>query len=210
MVNSMKKIIALFFLINTFKLYAYDYRWPVDYEIKYESLKTINKTVSDFIHEHPEFQVYALDWDTYFRNVPDGPHIGIENEYYKLELDMEEVVPFGKTLCGNVYLEDVKAIVHFYIPHVLRENGQNLIRLVSYNMSLEKSEGQVIRKEGGKYTLFNDVEPTKKEIPIKESFERNFLSKLKLEWEYVEPADLDKWLSKFLTFFRKRKNFPDD
>ncbi len=206
----MKKIIALFFLLLTSKLYAYDYSWTVDYVVDNDNIDEINKIVSDFIYENPEFQVYALDWSTYNRNIPYGRNIGIENEYYKLELGMEDVVPFGNVLCGNVYLADVKAFVHFYIPHVLRENGQNLFRLVSYNTDLQISEEKIIRKMWGKYIPFNDVEPTKKETPIKKSFEKNFLSKLNLEYEYVKPADLDIWLSKFLSFFRKRKNFSDD
>ena len=65
MVNSIKKIIALVFLISASNLYAYDYAWHVEYEIKRDSLERINKTVSDFIHEHPEFQVYKVDYTTY-------------------------------------------------------------------------------------------------------------------------------------------------
>ncbi|MBQ9537841.1 MAG: hypothetical protein IJU95_01105 [Treponema sp.] len=65
-------------------------------------------------------------------------------------------------------------------------------------------------KKWGKNFAFNDVEPTKKEILIKESFERNFLGKLDLEWEYVQPAALDRYLSKLMSLFRRRKDFVDE
>lgn len=87
---------------------------------------------------------------------------------------------------------------------------KNYIRLFSYCTDLEFVEEKTQRKRWGKYTAFNDVEPTRQEIPIKKSFEKNFLSKLDLEWKYEKPFLLDRGLSKFISLFRKRKAFSDD
>lgn len=195
----MRKIFFILFLLLTSNLSAYDYSWHVEYEIKRDSLERINKIVSDFIYDHPEFQVYKVDYTTY--------EVGTKTDDYKLLLGTDEWIPFGQVLEAKIYLDDVDAVINFYVPYVA---GYNLIRLVSYCTDLKQVGDDPQRKKWGKYTSFNDVEPTKKEIPIKESFEKNFLSKLDLEWEYVKPAALDRGLSKFLSLFRKRKNFPDD
>ena len=209
------KTIILLFFIFTSKLFAYDYPWEVEYEIKEPSIEEINKTVTKFIIENSEYQVYVFD------RLINGEYTSAKNELeihdslYKLNLKKTEWIPFGKVLCGSIYLEDVGFTVYFYIPHVSGIN-KNFIRLVSYatyGNNIIKHDGKTIIKKGTKHTkhyFFNDVESTKLEIPIKKSFEKNFLSKLPLEWEYQEPAALDKFLSKLLTtLYRPRKNFID-
>ena len=206
----MKKIIALFFLINTFKLYAYDYQWPVDYVVDNDNIDEINKIVQDFIYDNPEFHVYKVDY-TVYKNT-NTYKLGVRDENYKLLVEKKETAPFGDTLDCKIYLSDVDAVAFFFIPHI-PGTGHNLIRLVSYCNDFKQIDENASSKKCKKwvaYTGFNDVEPTKKEAPIKESFERNFLSKLPLSVEYIKPAAIDRGLSKFLSFFRKRKNFPDD
>lgn len=200
----MKKIASLIIVwvvLSFCRLFAYDYPWPVDYKIKNQSLEEINEIVQKFVYENPEFHVYKVDRTTY--------EVGSNNDSYELLLEFNEYKPFGQVLEGTIYLKDVIAVVHFYIPHVPGKK-KNYIRLVSYCNDFELVEGNIHRKRWGKYTAFNDVEPTKQEIPIKESFEKNFMSKLDLEWEYEKPFLLDRGLSKFISLFRKRKDFPDD
>lgn len=207
----MQDIKKLFFIMLLFcisELYAYDYPWEVEYEIKSDSLEYINRSVQNLINVKTELQVYELDWDMYKKNEPNGQELGIKNKYYKLSLERSEYVPYGKVLQGDIYLTDVNTVVHFYIPYVKGRN-KYYIRLVSYCQSLEKN-GKKICGMPGKYVSFNDVEPTKIEIPIKKSFEKNFLDILPFEWTYVEPASIDKRISKILSFFRKRKNFSDE
>lgn len=206
--QDIKKTFAIFFLLCITKLYAYDYAWDIEYEIKSESLEYINTTIQNFINEESVLQVYELDWDTYYKMEPEGQKYGIINNYYKLCLAKKNYEPYGNVLQGEIYLSDVKTVVNFYIPY-LKDQKKTYFRLVSYCKDI-KNIGSLICGTPGKYISFNDVEPTKQEIPIKESFEKNFLSKLALEYEYIKPAEIDMKLSKFLTFFRKRKNFIDD
>lgn len=207
----MKKItnlIIILFVLSFCRLYAYDYPWQVEYEIKIDSLEEINNIVQDFVYNNPKLHVYDLDWDAYNRNEPQGHELGIKNEYYKLNLEKKDLEPLGLALCGCVFLEDVNAVVGFNIVYIPGRK-KNYVRLVSYSKTYEivKEKIVIIR---GKHNFFNDVEPTKQEIPIKESFEKNFMAKLPLEWEYEKPAALDKGLSKFISLFRKRKNFTDE
>ena len=198
--KNIKKLIILLFMLHFGRIYAYDYPWNVEYEIKRDSLEEINEIVQKFVYENPEFHVYEVARSTY--------EVGEKNDLYELLLKIDEYIPFGQVLEGTIYLNDVDSVVHFYIPHISGKN-KNYIRLVSYCTDLELVEGKTQRKRWGKYTAFNDVEPTKQEIPIKKSFEKNFLSKLPLEWKYEKPAALDRGLSKFISVFRKRKNFTD-
>ncbi len=207
----MKKIVTLIIVwvvLSFCRLFAYDYPWPVDYKIKNQSLEEINEIVQKFVYENPEFHVYDLDWDAYDKNEPQGYKLGIKNEYYKLNLEKEEVEPFGHILCGGIFLEDVNAVVGFYIVYIPGRK-KNYIRLISYSKIFELHDGKIVISRG-KHNFFNDVEPTKKEIPIKKSFEKNFLSKLDLEWKYEKPFLLDRALSKLMSLFRKRKDFSDD
>ncbi|MBR4385004.1 MAG: hypothetical protein IKP51_00610 [Treponema sp.] len=200
----MKKIVTLIIVwvvLSFCRLFAYDYPWPVDYNIKNKPLEEINEIVWDFICENPEFHVYKVDRTTY--------EVGSNNDSYELLLEFKEYKPFGHVLQGTIYLKDVVAVVHFCILHISGKE-KNYIRLFSYCTDLELVEGNINRKRWGKYTSFNDAEPTKKEIPIKKSFEKNFLSKLDLEWEYEKPFLLDRGLSKLMSLFRKRKDFSDD
>ncbi|MBP5697379.1 MAG: hypothetical protein J6X11_12140 [Treponema sp.] len=207
----MKKIatlIIVWVVLSFCRLFAYDYPWPVDYNIKNKPLEEINEIVQQFIYENPKFQVYDLDWKAYDNNIPNGSESGIKNEYYKLNLEKREVIPLGMALCGGIFLEDVNAVVGFNIVYIPGRK-KNYMQLVSYSKTYEivKEKIVIIR---GKHNFFNDVEPTKKEIPIKESFEKNFLSKLDLEWKYEKPFLLDRGLSKLMSLFRKRKDFSDD
>lgn len=205
--NIIKRLLLLIFVITFQKIYAYDYAWEVEYEIKCDSLEIINNSVMSLLCEKSYFQAFVLDWDAYNRYEPKGHELGIKNIYYKLCLEKKEYEPFGKVLQGDIYLQDVNSVVRFYIPYIKGRN-RCYIRLVSYCNILER-KSNIICGIPGKYISFNDVEPTKKEIPIKESFEKNFLSKLPLEWEYEKPAAIDRFFSKFLSLFRKRKNFVD-
>ncbi len=192
----------MIFLLCSFYVFSYDYPWAVEYEIKKDSLEEINQIIQNYINIKPEFHVYDLDLDQKSISVNDSNDV-----YYKLNLEKREWKPFGQVLCGSIFLRDVDAIIGFYVPYVPGLN-KYFIRLVSYseNYKVDNERIVIIR---GKYKSFNDVEPTKMEGPIKESFEKNFLSKLPLEYEYFEPAALDRNLSKFLSLFRKRKNFVD-
>lgn len=203
-----RKIIFILVLLCCSRLYSYDYPWPVEYEIKKDSIYEINNIITKFIHEDSKFQTYDYDSGEYSRRRLKGSDESIKNELYRINLEKREWEPFGKVLCGSIFLEDVNAVVGFYVPYV-SGSQKTYIRLVSYSRKFEK-DGKKIVIIRGISKLFNDVEPTKNEIPIKESFEKNFMSKLPLEWEYVKPAAIDRRLSKLLSFFRKRKNFSDD
>ena len=191
--NIIKRILIILFFLCSAKLFSYDYPWPIDYEIKEESLEKVNIILQDYIMKKKDLQVFESGHTT--------------AEVDKLLLYEDNYIPFGKVLMGKIYLKDVNTIVNFYVPRIKKKN---YIRLVSYTKEVEIVKEKIYKKKWGKYISFNDVEPTKAEIPIKESFERNFLSKLPLEWEYQEPAALDKFLSKLLTtLYRPRKNFID-
>lgn len=192
----------MIFLLCSFYVFPYDYPWAVEYEIKKDSLEEINQIIQNYINIKPEFHVYDLDLDQKSISENDSNDV-----YYKLNLEKREWKPFGQVLCGSIFLRDVDAIIGFYVPYVPGLN-KYFIRLVSYseNYKVDNERIVIIR---GKYNSFNDVEPTKKEGPIKESFEKNFLDKLPLKYEYVEPSALDRNLSKFMSLFRKRKNFVD-
>ena len=188
-----KTIIILILALCSTKVFSYDYPWAVEYKIKEQSLKKTNMILKNYILENKVFQVF------------EAGHTSSESD--KLLLYEDNYIPFGKVLMGEIYLKDVNAIVHFYIPRI---KNNNYIRLVSYCKDIEMIEGKVYKKKWGKFVSFNDVEPTKLEIPIKKSFEKNFLSKLPLEWEYQKPAALDRFISKVLTtMYRPRKNFID-
>ena len=206
--KNIKKLIILLFVLHLGRIYAYDYPWNVEYEIKKESLEEINEIVQEYVYANSDFHVYDLDWDAYNKNEPQGHELGIKNEYYKLDLEKKDVVPFGQVLCGTIFLGDVNALVGFHIVYIPGRK-KNYIRLVSYSKTYEVVDEKIAMIRG-KFNSFNDVEPTKQEIPIKKSFEKNFLSKLPLEWKYEKPAALDRGLSKFISVFRKRKNFIDD
>lgn len=207
----MKKITALIIgwvMLSFCRLYAYDYPWNVEYEIKRDSLEEINEIVQKFVYENPELHAYDLDWNAYDNNYPKGHELGIKNEYYKLNVEKKDVPPFGQALCITIFLRDVNAVVGFHIVYIPGRK-KNYMRLISYSHTYEMVKEKVVIIRG-KHKFFNDVEPTKQEIPIKKSFEENFLSKLDLEWKYEKPAALDRGLSKFISLFRKRKAFPDD
>ena len=207
--QGIKKItVIILLLLCSFSLHSYDYSWNINYEIKADSLEYINKTIQNTIYELSEFHVYELDWDSFNKNEPKGHELGIKNTYYKLCLEKTNYEPYGTILQGEIYLTDVDSVVSFYIPYV-KGNNKYYIHLVSYCKAIEKKDNKIFGKPG-KYISFNDVEPTKNEIPIKESFEKNFMSKLPLEWEYERPAAIDRKLSKLLSLFRKRKNFSDE
>ena len=200
----MKKIITLIFLLFFSKLFAYDYAWPVDYRFKINSQDEVNSIIEKFIYDNPEFQVYTVDWDSYLENSE------TKEDFFEICLKYKERIPFGNVLMGNVYLYDVETKVSFYIlPVSLSPSGAVYLELSGYTKDLEKIGNKIITKKNPCWFSFNDVEPTQQEIPIKESFEKNFLSKLPLEYEYVDPGNLDRNISKFLTIFRKRKNFQD-
>ena len=140
---------------------------------------------------------------------PKNNELRFGRELCLLLLEEVEYIPFGEVLCGSVYLKEYSTVVSFYIPYVPGRK-KNYIRFVSYYKNIKIVEGKAVidYNAKGKSIPFNDVEPTKEEIPIKESFERNFLAKLPLEYEYQKPAALDRFLSKLLTtLYRPRKNF---
>ncbi len=205
--------ICLYVLIiqNISYLYAYDYSWPVEYEFYESSTEKINKAVTDFIIDNPGMQVYIFNkWVNEKYEIKEN-EFKINDELCTLNLEKREWRPFGLVLCGSIFLQDVGYSVGFYIPYVSGVK-KNYIRFVSYSSKIKKIEERNIinYKNKGTQKAFNDVEPTKQEIPIKESFEKNFLAKLPLEWEYKKPAALDRFFSKLLSLFRKRKNFIDD
>ena len=206
--QGIKKITVILLLLSSYNLYSYDYPWPVEYEIKKDSIYDINNIITNFVYENNMLQTYDYDRVEYSRRRLEGANEWIKSELYKINLGKSEWEPFGKVLCGSVFLEDVNAVVGFYVPYV-PGTQKTYIRLVSYSEKYEKV-GEKIVIIRGVSKLFNDVEPTKKEIPIKESFEKNFMSKLPLEWEYKRPAAIDRNLSKILSLFRKRKNFSDE
>lgn len=196
----MKKIITLIFLLFFPKLFAYDYPWPVDYRFKINSQDEVNFVIEKFIYDNPEFQVYTVDWDSYLENSE------TKEDFFEICLKYKERIPFGNVLMGNVYLDDVETKVSFYIlPVSVLPSGAVYLELGGYTKDLEKIGNKIITKKNPCWFSFNDVEPTQQEIPIKESFERNFLDNLPLEWEYVDPGTLDKTLSKIHSIFRKYK-----
>lgn len=206
------KIIILALLLCTSRAFAYDYPWAVEYEIKEDSLEKINTIVQDFVLANPDMQVFGFDEWVSEQYEPKNNELRVGRELCILLLAEEEYIPFGQVLCGSIYLKECGCSVSFYIPYVPGKK-KNYIRFVSYNDKIEMVEGKAVInfKAKGKSFLFNDVEPTKQEIPIKESFEKNFLSKLPLEFEYQKPAALDRFLSKLITtLFRPRKNFVDN
>ncbi len=85
--KNIKKLIILLFVLQLGRIYAYDYPWNVEYEIKKESLEEINEIVQEFVCANSDFHVYDLDWDAYNKNEPQGHELGIKNEYYKLDLE---------------------------------------------------------------------------------------------------------------------------
>ncbi len=193
------KIIILMLVLCTSRAFAYDYSWPVDYQIKNDSINEIDMIIQNHIYNTPELHVYEINWNTYA--------LGIKEDGLKLLVYFDECIPFGNILEGKIYLKDVNAVVFFYLPQI---QGKNYLRLISYCTDFYPIDEKHYRKKWGSYTSFNDVEPTKAEIPIKESFERNFLAKLPLEFEYQKPAALDRFLSKLITtLYRPRKNFVD-
>lgn len=206
--------VITFIFFNSVRSYAYDYNWPVDYLIKDKSQEATNNIVESFIQENPEFQFYKRDYHA-------------ENESYKMELGIcdwpsvspqvnealeengcEKIVP-EKVLGGCVYLEDIDSYVYFRILPI-KSPDRIILRLTAYANGTDVKHGVRTKKEDGRTYPFNDVEPVKKEFPVKESFEKKFLSKLSLEWEYQDPVFLDKSISKIMSFFRKRKNFIDE
>ncbi|MBQ2206995.1 MAG: hypothetical protein II413_07290 [Treponema sp.] len=207
-----KKLIVVLFVLSFCRLYAYDYPWPVDYKIKNKTLEEINKIVWDAVYENPEFHVYVLDGDGYKLSLKmDEPYKlsdGAKEWMTREGIIKDDWYYFPLSVDATVYLYDVNAAVHFFIPQFT--TGKIVIRLDHYSFGYELVEDQIRPKKNCKWFSFNDVEPTKQEIPIKESFEKNFLSKLDLEWKYEKPSCLDRGLSRFLTLFRKRKAFPDD
>lgn len=196
-------IIVLMFLCSS--VWAYDYPWYVDYKIIDLSLDDINFKIENYIKEHPQLTVYELDWEKFNKM---NPEPGDRNQYYKISLEKRNYPPFEQVLCGEVFLCDVNSVVNFIVPSI-KGNGENYIRLISYCKTLEIKESDIISGCPGAYISFNDVEPTKTETEIKESFEKNFLDKLYINYEYQKPSLLDSFLSKFLSLFRKRKNFID-
>nr|MCR5063580.1 hypothetical protein [Treponema sp.] len=174
--------------------------WPVDYEIKYNRLDEANIILWDFIIENPEYQVYTVNWKAY------SIDNDFKDEYLQLCLYYEEQVPFGIILKGNIFLKDVNAKVSFNIHPVDKPPyGTVYLVLGGYSKDIEKNKDKIITKKGCEWHSFNDVEPTEEETKIKESFEKNFLAKLPLETEYVDPGNLDKNLSKILRFLKKWK-----
>lgn len=204
--KNIKKLFFILFMLSFCRVWAYDYPWPVDYQIKNRSLEEIHKIIQELIENNSGYQIYEFDSDSYFKN---ESHIGVKKNFYKLRLGVEELIPFGKVLTGGIYLSDIDIVIFFYIPYLSRAK-KCCIRLTGYCSDIEDVDGQKCLKRNWKSHAFNDVEPTKQEIPIKESFEKNFMSKLDLEWEYEKPFLLDRGLSKFISLFRKRKDFSDD
>lgn len=198
-VNRIRFLFIFVFVFISFELFSYDYAWEVQYEIKEESIEEVNKIIENFIISNSEFHVYRTDkFSTYL--------LGKKTNRYELSLDEEDTY-LGRSLFGHIYLKDVNATVGFNI-HRVETNKKIYVYLLSYCSDL-KETGVPYEKKWSEYISFNDVEPTKKEVPIKESFEKNFLSKLPLEWEYKKTAVLDRGLSKLLSLFRKRKYFTD-
>lgn len=211
--QGIKKITVILLLLCSYNLYSYDYPWPVEYLIKNESLEDINRTIQTYILNNPKIQIHVLKQGTYKLNMrmEEPYHIDKEmmNALEENGINTKNMYVFPKGLDTSIYLNDVDAAVHFSI--VQFETGKIVLRVSGYGKhKYEIVENQRRIKKGGEMFSFNDVEPTKKEIPIKESFEKNFMSKLPLEWEYVKPTAIDRRLSKLLSFFRKRKNFSDE
>lgn len=211
--KGIKRIAAILALLCSFSLYSYDYPWPVDYQIKNINLENVNTIIQTYISDNPKIQIYVLNQGTYELNMRMKEPYHINNEMMNaLEengIKTKDMYVFPKGLDASIYLNDVDAAVHFSI--VKNGTGTIYLRLGGYGKhKYEIVSNQRRITKGGEMFPFNDVEPTKNEIPIKESFEKNFLSKLPLEWEYVKPAAIDRRLSKLLSFFRKRKNFSDE
>lgn len=209
--NIIKRLLLLIFVITFQKIYAYDYAWEVEYEIKNKTFDEINQTVWEFVYNNPKFHVYILEGELY--------QLRLEMlEPYKLSdyatewmskegILTEDIYKYPMSVDSYIYLSDVDAAVHFFL--IKFATGKTVFRLDQYWIGYEFIDNRWQAKKDCKGYNFNDVEPTKKEIPIKESFEKNFLSKLPLEWEYEKPAAIDRFFSKFLSLFRKRKNFVD-
>ncbi len=209
---SAKKLFLLLFFICMFNIFGYDYRWPIDYRIKNYSLDYINKIIWDFVLANTEFHVYTMDVEEYKLQLKLSEPYEL-SEYAKNWMTREGIYDknwyhFPTSVEATVYLKDVDAAIHFFLLRF--KTGEICLRLSGYGIEYELIEAKVFPKKTCKWFSFNDVEPTKQEIPIKKSFEKNFLSKLPLEWEYEKPAALDRYLSKLLSLFRKRKNFVDE
>lgn len=211
--KSWKKAAIILLIFNLTRLYAYDYNWPVDYLIKEQTQETANSVVETFINENPGFQFYVRDYAAENKSykldleIADWPSVSSQVNESLEKAGLEKIVS-EKVLRGTIYLEDADAFVYFQIIPITSPD-RIFLRLSAYGLGTDIKQGVITKKEDGKTFGFNDVEPVKKELPVKESFEKNFMSKLPLEWEYQEPARLDKAISKILSFFRKRKNFPD-
>ncbi|MBP5451379.1 MAG: hypothetical protein J6Y16_03995 [Treponema sp.] len=126
-----KTIIILILALCSTKVFSYDYPWAVEYKIKEQSLKKTNMILKNYILENKVFQVF------------EAGHTSSESD--KLLLYEDNYIPFGKVLMGEIYLKDVNAIVHFYIPRI---KNNNYIRLVSYCKDIEMIEGKVYKKNG--------------------------------------------------------------
>lgn len=183
-------------------MFAYDYPWPVDYRFKINSQDEVNSVIEKFIYDNPEFQVYKIDLENYSADDE------LKDEDLQLCLSYVNREPFGIVLRGNVFLNDVNSDVGFSIlPIKQSQEKEIIIRLNGYSKKLDiitLGEKTVVKKWQENFS-FNDVEPTQQEIPIKESFEKNFLERLPIECEYVDPGNLDRIISKILTVFRKNK-----
>lgn len=198
-----RNLIIFLFLICSAKLFAYDYPWPVDYRFNVSSKKDVtkvNEVVEQFVYDNPDLYVYTVNWKAYSEDTE------LKEEYLKLYLKYIDQEPFGKILDGTIYLEDVNTCVGFSIlPVSDSDSGSVYITIDFYNKDIEKINEKIIIKQKCEWYSFNDVEPTEEETKIKESFEKNFLAKLPLETEYVDPGNLDKNLSKILRFLKKWK-----
>ena len=103
-------IILLMLVLCTSRAFAYDYSWPVDYQIKNDSINEIDMIIQNHIYNTPELHVYEINWNTYA--------LGIKEDGLKLLVYFDECIPFGNILEGKIYLKDVNAVVFFYLPQI--------------------------------------------------------------------------------------------
>lgn len=198
-----RKLIALLFFLFSSKLFAYDYPWAVDYVFKYNTLKKVNETVQNFIYEHPEIQVFKTNGTDY---LDEQKVQELKEDDLQLYLIYHDMVPYGEVLMGCIYLKDVDTVAIFrIIPISSSSSNVVYIRLYGYGKNILYLNRKIILTPKGIGSPFNDVEPNEEQEKIKESFERNFLDSLSLDWEYVDPGSLDRIISKIMRSYKDNK-----